>query len=472
MIDGRQAGERRVDGVAGAEMQSLVRGARWPALPPPYAMNVLALLFQFEQSQWLSPEALRANQFRQLELLLSHAAEAVPHYRESLQRAGYRPGMAIDDTLWSRIPILTRRALQEQPAALRARTYPPAHGAVKEHRSSGSTGVPIAVLKTELCDLLWETATLRDHAWHRRDLGGSLAAIRPRQQEADAEPDGIVSPIWNTGVNAVYRTGPGLLFSATRPLSEQIAWLKRRQPDYLQANPTFLRELLRAVERDGTRLERLKGVITYSELIPPGLRDETLRILGVPLRDLYTCREIGYIALECPEHPHYHVQGELVLVEVVDAEGRACKPGEIGRVVVTPLHNFATPLIRYEIGDHAEAGPPCPCGRGLPVLSRILGRSRNMFRLPGGEGKWLDLLPLEKRQELPIVQYQLAQTGYAEIEARVVPARPFTAEEEAELRAVVTGPVGAGGCSVRIAYREAIPRLSSGKYEDFVCEMA
>ena len=75
------------------------------------------------------------------------------------------------------------------------------------------------------------------------------------------------------------------------------------------------------------------------------------------------------------------------------------------------------------------------------------------------------------QQALPIVQYQLAQTGLAEIEARIVAARPFTAEEEAELRAIVTGPVGAEGCAVRIVYRDAIPRLPSGKYEDFVCEI-
>lgn len=463
---------RPVRGVEGAEMVSLIQGARWPALPSPYAMNVLALLFQFEQSQWLAPDELRARQFGQLGLLLTHAAEQVPHYRESLRAAGYRPGMVVDEALWTRLPILTRRDLQKNPAALRAASYPPAHGAAKEHRSSGSTGIPISVHKTELCDLLWEAVTLRDHAWHRRDLRGSLASIRARHRDTDEARDGLVSEIWNQGVNAVYRTGPGLLFSATRPLSEQIEWLKRRQPDYVQANPTFLRELLRAVERAGMRFERLRGVITYSELVPPGLREETLRVLGVPLRDLYTCREIGYIALECPDHPHYHVQSELVLVEILDAEGRACAPGEVGRVVVTPLHNFATPLIRYELGDHAEAGPPCPCGRGLPVLSRILGRSRNMFRLPGGDGKWLELLALERRQDLPIVQYQLAQTGFGEIEARIVAARPFTAEEEAELRGIVTGPVGASGCTVRIAYRDAIPRLPSGKYEDFVCEIA
>ena len=75
-------------------------------------------------------------------------------------------------------------------------------------------------------------------------------------------------------------------------------------------------------------------------------------------------------------------------MEVLDNHGRPCKEGETGRVVLTDLHNFTMPLIRYEIGDYAEVGPPCACGRGLPVLARILGRSRNMLTLPAGDRIW------------------------------------------------------------------------------------
>jgi phenylacetate-CoA ligase len=73
-----------------------------------------------------------------------------------------------------------------------------------------------------------------------------------------------------------------------------------------------------------------------------------------------------------------------VLVEILDAQGRPCRPGEIGRVVATPLHNVAMPLLRYELDDYAEVGQACACGRGLPVIRRILGRRQNMLRLPDG----------------------------------------------------------------------------------------
>jgi phenylacetate-CoA ligase len=145
----------------------------------------------------------------------------------------------------------------------------------------------------------------------------------------------------------------------------------------------------------------------------------------------------------------------------------------VGRVVVTPLHNFAMPLVRYALGDYAEAGPPCPCGRGLPVLRRILGRARNMLRLPGGNGKWIAMEPLEKRiRDLPVKQYQLVQRAFDAIEVRIVPARPLTAADEAAIRATLLGPCGAEGCRVGFAYVDAIPRSEGGKYEDFMSEVA
>src|SRR5215510_10900500 len=94
------------------------------------------------------------------------------------------------------------------------------------------------------------------------------------------------------------------------------------------------------------------------------------------------------MALQCPDHEHYHVQTECILLEVLDTHGGPCAPGRAGLVVATPRHAFAMPLVRYVVGDYAEVGPPCPCGRGLPVLARIMGRTRNRLVLETGESYW------------------------------------------------------------------------------------
>ena len=440
-----------------------------PRPRPLFGMSMMAMQFQFERSEKLAPDELQRQQLRQLDLLVRHAVREVPYYRDLLPRAGYDPDRPFTPDLWRQLPILTRSTVQTRRDDLRAAAYPPDHGQPKEYRSSGSIGMPISVFKTDMCDFLWEAITLRDHLWHRREFAGTLAALRTRQIKGGAGGDGIVSTIWNHGVSAAFRTGPGLLLEGVRTTSERIDWLLRVQPTYLQTSPTMVRELLRAMDRRPIRFDYLKGVITYSEQVPPGLREETLARLGVPLTDMYSSREIGYIALECPDHAHYHVQAETVLVEIVDEHDKPCAAGEVGRVVVTPLHNFAMPLIRYAIGDYAEFGPPCPCGRGLPVIRRILGRARNMLRLPGGDGKWLSLAPLEKRiRDLPVSQYQLIQCAFDEIEVCVVPERPLTSAEEEVIRATLLGPCGAEGCRVTIRYADAIPRSTGGKYEDFV----
>src|SRR3546814_10844500 len=114
----------------------------------------------------------------------------------------------------------------------------------------------------------------------------------------------------------------------------------------------------------GIAFPRLREVRTLSELLPPETRRLCRDVWGLKIADLYSTQEAGYLALQCPEHEHYHVQSEAVLLEVLDEEDRPCRPGEVGRVVVTPLTNFAMPMIRYAVGDLDEVGAPCPCGRG------------------------------------------------------------------------------------------------------------
>lgn len=141
--------------------------------------------------------------------------------------------------------------------------------------------------------------------------------------------------------------------------------------------------------------------------------------------------------------------------------------GETGRVLITTLQNFAMPLIRYEIGDFAEVGAPCPCGRGLPVLSRILGRVRNMLVLPNGEQRWPSLAATFYREVAPVVQHQLVQHDLHNIEARLVVERPLSGDQEQRLRGMILERLG-HPFELRFSYPAAIERSTSGKYEEFV----
>ncbi|MGH7123493.1 MAG: hypothetical protein ACREFI_03915, partial [Stellaceae bacterium] len=173
---------------------------------------------------------------------------------------------------------------------------------------------------------------------------------------------------------------------------------------------------------------------------------------------------------QCPEQEHYHVQMEAALVEVLDAKGNSCAPGEVGEVVVTPLHNYATPLIRYALGDYAEVGAPCPCGRGLAVLRRIVGRARDMVVLPNGERRFGYHSPDLLAGIAAIVQHQVAQVSRDELEIRLVVRRPLAPEEETEIIDRVRKNYG-DAFRYRLAYRDEIPRAAGGKYFVFRSEL-
>ncbi|MBI3708709.1 MAG: phenylacetate--CoA ligase family protein, partial [Proteobacteria bacterium] len=201
------------------------------------------------------------------------------------------------------------------------------------------------------------------------------------------------------------------------------------------------------------------------------VREECRLAFDAPVIDAYSAQEVCNIAFQCPDHPHLHVLAETIVVEVIDKEGRPCAPGETGRVVVTPLHNYATPLLRYELGDWAEVGGACSCGRTLPVLTRILGRERNNLLLTAtGERYWPAFGTRRFTEIAPILQHQFVQKTADAIEARFVVARSLTPEEERQLRAHILSQLP-GPFRLDFVYRDDIPRNAGGKFENFISEL-
>jgi phenylacetate-CoA ligase len=195
--------------------------------------------------------------------------------------------------------------------------------------------------------------------------------------------------------------------------------------------------------------------------------------LGVPLSDLYSAQEVGVIALQCPESGLLHVQSEHLLVDVLDEQGQPCREGKIGQVVVTDLHNFAMPLIRYALRDWAEVGPSCSCGRGLPTLRRVVGRTRNMAVSPEGKLFWPVLETQRMLEVLPhLRQYQFEQTAIDAITVTLVCAPAPTVEQLLRLQTVLEQALG-HAYRWRWRFQEnPIPLGVGGKFEEFVSLIA
>jgi phenylacetate-CoA ligase len=448
---------------------SAAHAIAWPAVPAGDAAAIFAILDQLGQSQWWPPALLRQQQFRQLAALLAHAAATVPFHRARLDAAGWRPGVPLDEATWRRIPILTRRQIQEAGSVLDSTAVPPDHGAAVTVKTSGSTGTPVAVKRTQMSSLFWQAITLRDHVWQRRDLGARLAIIRMEERGRADPPDGLAMANWGFPTASYFATGAAALLTADTPLAVQAEWLRRQGADYLLALPTNLLFLARHCRERASGL-RFRGISTIGSPVGDELRALCGTVFGAAVTDMYSTIDAGYLALQCPTGPHYHVQSEGALVEILDEAGNDCAPGQTGRVVVTPLHEYATPLIRYAIGDHAVPGPPCGCGRGLPVIARILGRTRNMLRLRSGELRFPGF-SLNRLSELPpVIQTQAVQTAPGRIEVRLAVRRPLTASEEGRARVLLAEALG-GEFEIAISTCDEIPRGANGKFEEFRSEL-
>jgi phenylacetate-coenzyme A ligase PaaK-like adenylate-forming protein len=438
----------------------------WPVIAPPAAANSLAILYQLERSQWWPAAALRKAQFRQLNVLLAHARSSVPYYRE----LGLPSGRAVTPEAWHEIPILTRDRLQRAGTGLHSTALPKGHGPTSVISSSGSTGRPVQAIVSRIRQVFWDAFTLREHVWHGRDAGSKLASIRAFPTGKAVYPRGLRGPNWGGPVAAVYRTGAAAGLSVVSSVEEQAEWLVRENPTYLLTFPSALRALAHHCRDRGIALPSLRQARTISEVLGPDTRAAVRDAWGVEIADTYSANEIGYMALQCPDHESLHVQSEGVYLEILRDDGTPCEAGETGRVIVTSLHNFAMPLIRYEIGDYAEAGPPCPCGRGLPVIARVLGRVRNMLRLPSGGEVW-PLIGEPSYAEIPAIrQFQIAQKSHALLEMRLVTDRPLTPEEEAKLSEIVLKRLG-HRFEIALTYHDEIQRSAGGKFEDFKCEI-
>jgi phenylacetate-CoA ligase len=251
-------------------------------------------------------------------------------------------------------------------------------------------------------------------------------------------------------------------------VAQQAGWLIRRNPHYLLTYPSNLNALLDQFEKRGSFPPALRQVRTIGETLSADTRERCRQSGGIEVVDMYSSQEVGIIALQCPVSGLYHVQSESLLVEGLNDDGQPCKPGEVGRIVITDLHNFATPIIRYEIRDYAEVGPACPCGRGLQTLARIMGRRRNMVVFPNGERHWPLLGAYRFREVVTIKQYQAIQYALDDIEVKLVVEHPLSSEHEARLTAIIHNALGYA-FPLRFSYfDQELPKTQGGKFEEFV----
>jgi phenylacetate-CoA ligase len=349
--------------------------------------------------------------------LLTYARRHSPWWRQRLARLAGQITLAD-------LPVTSREDYRESiEAAGGPLPLPPEHGSPIHEATSGSTGTPVQFYTSSLAKRLLEAEWRYDGMRQGRDPAALRAELAGRVAQHPGEHSRTkLHPL--LGGEVLWRRLQQFTFE------EHARWLSRIGPAYVSTLPVALSALLDVYESGAVAPPRIEQVMTFAETVDATLRQRTRSILGAAIRDRYSCEEIGAIAFQCPHsEAHYHIASSNAVVEILDDEGRPCPPDALGRVLVTGLHNYASPVVRYELNDLASWQPRCACGRAAPVLTRLLGRKRFLVRLPSGERTALRLGAKEWLDVAPVREHRLVQVSEGLLHVELVVDRPLTETE-------------------------------------------
>ncbi len=412
-----------------------------------------------DESQWWPASRMTEWQHSLLKPLLNHARATTPFYRFRLEKL-FRNDGSIDWAKWSEIPILTRRDVSQHSARLMSRAPPEQHGPFTDVSSSGSTGHPVTVRTTRWLNEMAMACNWRAHRWARLDWSKPLLA---RGNTVPDKPIGAPLGPWGPSWLPEAALGRRLHTNYSNPYASDLEIMKS-EAVYAYAGTTNQLEIF-FDDPALPDLPDLKAVMARGGAVSDYLRKQVARVSSAAIVEAYSSKEGGALARPCPDGHGFHVNAEAVLVEIVDAAGQPVAPGEKGRVVVTPFGSTAMPLIRYDQGDVAIAGGTCSCGRPLPLVRRLEGRTNAVFEHPDGR-RSREMMPIEGRQLLGAGRWQVRQVGPTDFEVDYVRHDWSTAPDHDAFRTLFR-TVFFDDATVTLREVEDLQLGATGKYREY-----
>lgn len=419
---------------------------------------------EFERAQFLSSSEIAASQVGRLQTLLRHAYQECPFYRQRMERAGFHPDTFRSIDQLASIPVLTKADIQQHGQELEAANFPAALRV--RNQTGGSTGSPLQFYVDKKRFASRFASTTRHNRWAGLQPGDWHAVLWGSRLDQSSRQSG-----WDVFRNEfLYRS----IFLNTSLIQEKdwvqfLAKLRAKRPRTLLAYTQAAVLLAKYLRQNQITDIRFDSIITTAEVLLPGQREFLENSFRGRVFNRYGCREVSVIASECEYHRGMHVSAETFVVEIVP-DPKIPQPA--GRVVVTDLLNFSMPLIRYEIGDVAAwaENQQCSCGRNLPMLTEVQGRSTDFLILRDGRHISGPALTLVVADMPEVQQVQFVQKALDHIVIRVVPAKGYGPTTGQELRRRLSLYVSSDTL-LDIEETQSIASEISGKYRFAINEL-
>ena len=446
--------------------ETVLRKLLLPGYEAMRGSHTLEYLREYEQQQWLSQEALAQLQWGKLQDLVAHCWEHVPFYRGHWAAAGVAsPGDIRSRADFARLPVVSKQDIRQHAAALVSGIH---RDSLLTKTTGGSTGEPLRLLYTREAFERRMAVMFRGYGWSGARMGEKTAYLWGTQPFGSTRMQRLKERLYHTAYNRLFLSSNAL---DETTLERYRRAINRFRPRTIVAYVSPLEQLARHLRATGRSMHRPLRILTAAEKLHPQQAAVIEAALGAPVFDTYGCRETMLVAAQCNARNGLHVNADHLLLEC-GHDPAVHASADTGDVLLTDLHNYGMPLVRYRNGDVATLREgACDCGRHLPLIAAVEGRSLDMLlgadgRIVPGEMLVSMLLPYDW-----IRQYQVRQHPDRSVTVLVVPDGAGASDGGAQLLRQMQAAFGEG-IPVQLRNVASIALNRTGKHRVTIREEA
>lgn len=413
--------------------------------------GTVSYMREYEDSQWLSADELAALQWRKLQRLVEHCWNEVPFYRRHWGGAGvasHQDIRGMED--YARLPVLGKADVRAHFEALHAASH---RAGMLYKTTGGSTAEPLRIGYTRESYERRIAVMHRGYGWAGAPLGTRALYFWGEALEGGPVKHRLMHRMFNRRMVNVFTM-------SDHNMAEYADMLDAYRPRVVVGYVAPMVRLARWLLANDRRVHAPRSLLCAAEPLQSHERKVLEEAFRCPVYNTYGCREVMLIASECEARDGLHVNADHLCVELGDATREGTHSHR--EVLLTDLHNYGMPLMRYANGDLATPMEGrCSCGRGLPRLAAIDGRTMDALRSPGGHfvGEYLEYLLFETPG---VLRFQAVQERIEAIEVSYVPGEDF---DVASLEQVASRMREAFGADLSLEFRRTddIPLTATGK---------
>lgn len=423
----------------------------------------LRTLRQLRKTQWQPLAKNLADANTRLSTMVCHAAATSPFYESRFAEVGIDPTKVTNIKDLQNLPLLTKEDVRRQTDKIISTAYTKTD--LVSAKTGGSTGVALQVFCDRRGVEQRAAAALRSDEWSGWQLGQPLAAVWGNPPRALTLKNKL-RRLFKDRITYL-----DTMKIDDRAIDRFLADWKIMKPGMLYGHAHSIFILCENLQMRSIALNP-KGIVATSMMLIEPERQVIEKVCNTKVTNRYGCEEVSLISCECEEHSGMHLNLDHNIVEFLRDDGTPCAPGEDGRIVVTDLVNQGMPMIRYEVGDRGvPSGRDCPCGRGLPLMESVTGRTADFLKAQDGSRvAGISIIENTLTKLGGIKQLQIVQDAPLSLMVNLVPGLGYSEDVAFELTEILRDVMGAD-FSVAISEVGAIPQEASGKYRFTICKV-